>query len=52
MEDQKKPVKGNGYGKRPLWHWILIYIVVGGLIYLLIYLFLFSNGDDNGSSVY
>lgn len=25
------------YGKRPWWHWLLLYLVVGGLVYLLIY---------------
>ena len=25
------------YGKRPLWQWILIYLIIGGIIYALIY---------------
>ncbi len=32
------------YGKRPLWQWILIYLVVGGLIYWFVYYFVFSKG--------
>lgn len=35
--------KTGGYGKRPLWQWILIYLVVGGIIYGLIYYFVFAN---------
>lgn len=31
------------YSKRPLWQWILIYIVVGGLIYGLVYYFVFAK---------
>lgn len=31
------------YGKRPLWQWILIYVVVGGVIYALIYYVVFAK---------
>lgn len=31
------------YGKRPLWQWVLIYLVIGGVIYGLIYYFMFAN---------
>jgi hypothetical protein len=30
------------YGKRPLWQWIVSYLVIGGIIYAAIY-FLFLN---------
>lgn len=32
------------YGKRPLWQWILIYVVVGGIIYTLIYFLFMRQG--------
>jgi plastocyanin len=32
-----------GYGKRPLWQWVLLYIVIGGIIYGLIYYFVFAK---------
>jgi len=32
-----------GYGKKPLWQWVLIYLVVGGIIYALIYYFYLSK---------
>jgi len=32
-----------GYGKRPLWQWILIYVVIGGIIYGLVYYFVFAK---------
>jgi hypothetical protein len=38
---------GKGYGKRPLWQWILIYLVVGGALYYGIYYF-FMGGKDGG----
>lgn len=30
------------YSKRPLWQWVAIYAVVGGVIYFLIYYFLLA----------
>ncbi|MBI3342105.1 hypothetical protein HY024_03195 [Candidatus Curtissbacteria bacterium] len=35
------------YGKRPLWQWIVIYVIVGAVAYGLIYYFVFAK---NGSS--
>ena len=46
MEDNYQPSdehKKYGYGKRPLWQWIIIYIVVGGIAYGLIYYFFFAK---------
>lgn len=42
--------KSYGYGKRPLWQWILIYIIVGGLIYGAIYYFFFAGKGGYTSS--
>jgi hypothetical protein len=33
----------KGYGKRPLWQWILIYLIIGGIAYALIYYFVFAK---------
>lgn len=33
----------TGYGKRPLWQWLVIYLVIGGLIYAAIYYFYFAK---------
>lgn len=40
------------YSKRPLWQWILIYLVVGVAVYGLIYYFVFSKrgGINYGGS--
>jgi flagellar basal body-associated protein FliL len=32
-----------GYGKRPLWQWIVIYLVIGAIVYGLIYYFVFAK---------
>lgn len=31
------------YGKRPLWQWILIYVVIGAILYGLIYYFVLAK---------
>lgn len=31
------------YGKRPLWQWVFIYVVIGGLVYGVIYYFWLSK---------
>lgn len=36
----------NGYGKRPLWQWFLIYAVVGLVAYGLVYYFVFSKKGE------
>lgn len=38
----------KGYGKRPLWQWIIIYLIIGGIIYAGIYYFVISKkGSGN-----
>ncbi len=48
MEEKSK----GSYGKRPMWQWILIYVVIGAIIYGLIYYFVFANkgGYNTGSN--
>lgn len=41
---------GKGYGKKPMWFWVLLYLVVGGLIYFLVYYFFIA--DRSGGSLY
>ncbi len=33
----------NNYGKRPVWQWILIYVVIAAVVYGLIYYFVFAK---------
>lgn len=43
--------KEGGYGKRPLWQWILIYLVIGAVVYGVIYYFILaSRGGATSSS--
>lgn len=40
------------YGKRPLWHWIIIYLIIGAIVYGAVYYFVFAkrSGTPNKSS--
>lgn len=40
----------SGYGKRPLWQWLVIYVILGAIIYgAVYYLFLNKNNEYNDS---
>lgn len=41
MAEEKKG--SYGYGKKPLWKMILLYVVIGGIIYGLVYYFVFAK---------
>jgi predicted lipoprotein with Yx(FWY)xxD motif len=38
----------DGYGKRPLWQWIVLYLAIGGILYALVYYVVI--GKRNGYS--
>jgi len=40
---EQESTSGSGYGKRPLWHWILIYLVFAVVVYGLIYYFVIAK---------
>ncbi len=44
----QKPTKG--YGKRPKWQWLVIYLVVAIVVYGLIYLLFIRKTGSSGSS--
>lgn len=50
MEDNKK----GSYGKRPLWQWIILYLIIGAVVYGLIYYFVLAKNtgysSNNGSN--
>lgn len=46
MAEESK--KTSGYDKRPLWQWIVLYLIIGGIVYGLVYYFVLSkNGGYN-----
>lgn len=46
----QKPSKG--YGKRPMWQWVVIYLIVAVIVYGLIYLLFIHKGGSSGGSGY
>ncbi len=47
----KKGSSKSYYSKRPLWQWILIYVVVGALVYAAIYYFVIAIRSGYSSPV-
>jgi hypothetical protein len=48
-EPQLPQKSAQGYGKRPVWHWVLIYVIVAIIVYGLIYLlFIHKTGSTSG----
>lgn len=45
--------KGYGYAKRPIWQWVLLYLLIGVVVYGLIYYFVLAKkgGYNYNSSV-
>ena len=40
----------NGYGKRPVWQYLLLYLIIGGVLYFLVYyLFFYSKSGKSYS---
>lgn len=33
----------NAYGKRPMWQWVVLYVVIGAIAYGLIYYFVMAK---------
>lgn len=52
---EETPQEKNSYGKRPMWQWIVIYLVIAVVLYgAFYYLFLANKGgySNNSSSTY
>jgi hypothetical protein len=46
-EQPTKPTKG--YGKRSVWQWVLIYVVIAVVVYgIIYYLFIHKSGSTSG----
>lgn len=42
---------GKGYGKRPVWQWVVIYLIVAIVLYGLAYLIFFHKGSTAGGGL-
>lgn len=54
MEETSEP-KNSGYGKKSVWQWMIIYVVIGAIVYGLLYYFFFAkkggyNSNQTGQS--
>jgi len=50
MEETQNPGK-SGYGKRPVWQWIVLYLIIAVILYgAIYYLFLHKNNSYSGNS--
>lgn len=52
MPQTNMPQKnGKGYGGRPLWQWILLYVILAIIVYGVVYLVFFHHsGSGSGGS--
>ncbi|HET7673422.1 MAG TPA: hypothetical protein VFK11_02850 [Candidatus Saccharimonadales bacterium] len=48
--DNKEQKPAKSYGKRPVWQWVLIYIVAGIVVYGLIYYFFIKDNGNSGNN--
>ncbi len=44
--------KPKGYGKRPMWRWVVLYFVIAVVVYGAIYWFLIRDSSSTGSGIY
>lgn len=48
-QNQQAPQKSSGgYGKRPVWQWVVIYLIVAIVVYGLIYLLFIRKSGGSG----
>ncbi len=45
-ELQSSNQQPKSYGKRPMWQWVVIYLVVASIVYGLVY-YVFMRGDSS-----
>ncbi len=50
MEPQKSNTEKPGaYGKRPMWQWVVIYLVVAVIVYAIIYFVFIHKSGTTGT---
>ena len=40
--------KSGGYGKRPVWQWVLLYLIIAAVVYFGIY-YIYTHWSGSGS---
>ncbi len=46
QNDTDQQERRKGYGKRPVWQWVVIYLVAAVVVYGLIYYFVVRRGSN------
>jgi len=46
---QSTPSAKSGYGKRPIWQWVALYVIVAAIVYFAVYLIFFHHTGTSGS---
>jgi ABC-type multidrug transport system permease subunit len=49
---QQPQQSSNGYGKRPIWHWAVLYVIAAVVVYGLVYWFFMRDDGTAGTSIY
>ena len=50
-ENQPNPKPPAKYGKRPMWQWIVLYVVLAIIVYAIVYLtFFHSSSTGSGTT--
>jgi len=53
MNDQDtEPKPTKGYGKRPIWQWVVLYLILAAIVYGLIYFMFFRSTGSTGGFGY
>lgn len=47
-EPQPSQKPSKVYGKRPMWQWVVIYLIIAMIVYSLIYLLFIHRGGSSG----
>lgn len=49
-QENQTPQKSGSYGKRPVWQWVVIYLIAAIIVYGIIYLVFFHKGGGSTST--
>lgn len=52
MADKLSTKPERGYGKRPMSFWVIMYVVIGGIIYTAVYFLFMHHGSSGGGFRY
>ncbi len=42
-DNPRTPERAGGYGKRPIWQWVVLYVILAAIVYTAIYMLFMNN---------